>query len=259
MRLQLSFSGCVLRIFVIFWASLSTMLSAIAMYHLKHCLSTFLMFKTASFLLMNCGSSIQELPFNGLYSTRRISRDVTLWNLQLLSLWLKFWIISWTVFMEVSNSSDSVVASRFTITMLWKWGFRSSTLSSNYSSLTISQFKIIVTFVLRFSLISFKTSGFALCINSRGPKPAIPSILKCLAKPLNELAVWLIQTWMLFLLISLISLIFLSRSTFSGPNTLIIFDSPPVYFSIRAFPQFLWFPFSVYFNLRTDRHISCLW
>ena len=38
------------------------------------------------------------------------------------------------------------------------------------------------------SLINFKTSGFALCINSLGPKLAIPSILKYLVKPLNALA-----------------------------------------------------------------------
>ena len=106
------------------------------------------------------------------------------------------------VSIEVPNSSDSSVASRFTITLLWKREFRNSvtplpgwrpTFSLNDSSFAISQFKIIMTLVLRFSLLSFKTSGFALCINSLGPKPAIPSILKCLAKLLNALAVWLVQ------------------------------------------------------------------
>ena len=32
--------------------------------------------------------------FNGLYSARWMSRDITIWNLQLLLLWLKFWILS---------------------------------------------------------------------------------------------------------------------------------------------------------------------
>ena len=63
---------------------------------------------------------------------------------------------------ELSNSSDSSVTSRFSLTWLWKWGFKSSTFSLNNSSLTTSQLKIIMTLVLWFSLISFKTSGFPL-------------------------------------------------------------------------------------------------
>lgn len=96
------------------------------------------------------------------------------------------------------------------------------------------------------SLINFKTSGFALCLDSLGPKLAIPSILKYLAKPLNALAFLLILSWVLFLLLSLISLIFLTRSTSSRLDTLIfglLFDFLPVCFSIPVSPRFPWFRF----------------
>ena len=170
------------------------------------------------------------------------------------------------VSIEVPNSSDSSVASRITITLLWKREFRNSviplpgwrpTFSLNDSSFAISQFKIIMTLVLRFSLLSFKTSGFALCINSLGPKPAIPSILKCLAKLPNALAVWLVLSSMLFLFISFISLI-----SFIFFLTLLlldwIFDFWYNPWSISQSEHLLDFSdfFSslfIYFNLRPDR------
>ena len=92
-------------------------------------------------------------------------------------------------------------------------------LIENNSLPTISQFKIIITPVLRFSFISLKTSGFSICINSLGPKPSTPSVLNCLAKPLNALAVWLILSWILFF--NNLSLIFLPRSSSSPLDTLI--------------------------------------
>ena len=83
--LQLSCSDCALMSRVILYGSFLTGLGALVMHYLKHWLSAFLIFTTASLLLVNFASSISELLFNGLYSARGMSRDIILRNLQFAS------------------------------------------------------------------------------------------------------------------------------------------------------------------------------
>ena len=77
-----------------------------------------------------------------------------------------------------------------------KWGFRSSTFLLNNSFLTISQLKIIMTLVLWFSLISLKTLGFAICINSLNPSISSISLISFLLCCLDSLTCSLTGTYL---------------------------------------------------------------
>ena len=144
-----------------------------------------------AFLPFSClGSWMYDEPPVGSYSARLISRSTTLWNLQLLPLWLKMKIPSSIVSKKILNSSASPLPSRFTAVLVRKCAIIVSVFPLIKSCLTISKFKIKLTVVWRFSLIGLKTNGFALGIESLGPKPRSSLVIvKCLAAPSNALAV----------------------------------------------------------------------
>lgn len=121
----------------------------------------------------------------------------------------------------VLYSEDSSVDSRFSIGLIPKWASRISLSSLNNSCLIISEFKIKIILVLQFFLIKLRTSGLTICMSSLGPLNDVLKFLNYLAKPRKALAVWVTLNWLRPLLISLIPLIFISRSTSSGSVILI--------------------------------------
>ena len=121
-------------------------------------------------------------------------QDITLWNFQLPPLWSKFWILLSNVCMKTSNTSDSSVSLRLSITLVWKNASWSWTNPSSLS-LTISHKSVSLTFISQFSLVILKTSGLAFSMNSLHPKPSVPSILNCLINLLNVLANSQISNW----------------------------------------------------------------
>ena len=159
-----------------------------------------------AFLPFSClGSWMYDEPPVGSYSARLISRSTTLWNLQLLPHWLKLKIPSSIGSKNILNSSASSLASRFTAVLVRKCAIIVSVFPLIKPCRTISQFKINLIFVWRFSLISLKTNGFVLCMKSLGPKPCFSLVIvKCLAAPSNALAVCTIWNLGRFLFISLI-------------------------------------------------------
>ena len=202
-----------------------------------------------AFLPFSClGSWMYDEPPVRSYSTRLISRLTTLWNLQLLPLWLKLKIPSSIGSKNILNSSASSLPSRFTAVLVRKCAIIVSVFPLIKPCLTISEFKINLIFVWRFSLISLKTNGFVLCMKSLGPKPCFSLVIvKCLAAPSNALAVCTIWNLGRFLFISLI--FFCARL----PRDLIffIFGNRPYdpYPSIQASPLLLWFPLSAFLIL----------
>lgn len=96
-----------------------------------------------AFLPFSClGSWMYDEPPVGSYSARSISRSTTLWNLQLLPLWLKLKIPYSIGSKNILNSSASSLPSRFTAVLVRKCAIIVSVFPLIKPCLTISQFKI---------------------------------------------------------------------------------------------------------------------
>ena len=148
---------------VISWGSFLTGLSTLLMHHFNNWLPALLTFVSALLPLMNSVWSIWGLPFNFLYFARWMLRDITLWNLQVLPLWLnlaKLLFHSSAERVSLSRAQDQLCHLQCNIS------------SQSRSGETPDRMELIIL---------------------------ITCDIACIVRiPRNALTVWLILSWMLF-------------------------------------------------------------